>query len=176
MFKCIPIPKTKHASSILRTKACASRYHLISLFHPKGHEGHKGEKSALSPDGHPAVPVTGDSRDGLLGRQPFFVNYSRRLQRCFPAETSTVCLLLYQVTVHLLLLEVENIIRAGKLPVKPVSLLFSDNRLSEQGCLPPSSKPHRLLTQFFDSPFPTDPGKPVPSGTAGRDPVPPRLR
>jgi len=50
----------------------------------------------------------------------FFVKYSRRLQRCFPAETSTVRLdmlpsglldlrlLLYQVTLHLLLMDGQD--------------------------------------------------------------------
>ena len=39
---------------------------------------------------------------------------SRRLQRCFPEETSTVCLLLYQFTDRLLLLNDGDYTRANE--------------------------------------------------------------
>ncbi|MDW8227220.1 MAG: hypothetical protein RMJ60_05425, partial [Anaerolineales bacterium] len=39
----------------------------------------------------------------------FFVNFSRRLQSCVPAETSTYALLLYQVGLDLLLLEQDGL-------------------------------------------------------------------
>jgi len=62
---------------------------------------------ALIPDRHPVAAVTGRTRAVLLSLG-FLQQYSGRLQRCRPAETFTVHLLLYQCADRLLLLEVEE--------------------------------------------------------------------
>lgn len=60
-----------------------------------------------------SLRANGRSRDGLLA-VAFFVIVPRRLQRLFPAEISTVHLLLYQVRVRVLLLDVWDYTQEGK--------------------------------------------------------------
>jgi hypothetical protein len=58
-----------------------------------------------------SLRVSGRTRDGLLGTQPFFVSHFRRLQRRFPVDAYTKHILLYQVSRRLLLLNSSNYTR-----------------------------------------------------------------
>src|SRR4026207_1917222 len=92
----VTFQKQKHASSNRRTTG-VSRYHLNSFFCPVAKKRTRDRPSAVhAVTGNP-VPVYSLANYWKL-IAIFFGKCLRRLQRCFPVETSTVRLLLCQVT------------------------------------------------------------------------------
>ena len=101
--------RTKH--SLRQAQGKSPRYHLNSLIAQRSRQLTCSSVYAIT--GNP-VP--------FYFHSDFFGIYIRRLRRCFPAETSTLHLLLYQATTHVLLLNGGDYTRRGeesqeKLPV-----------------------------------------------------------